>query len=200
MQEKLLMIVKIILAILLLPIVIGSTIAFQQELSRFDALSRNALIYGMGSYIILKLFVYDFSHVYLWGQNLITNMFQFLKPLVNLAPYVIPVYSMIVLIAYAVVACFGKVALYKSVFLFLFAFTFVMHIVLTAQDLYKKDGSAIKPTYFFGMSLVYILDVFLIALLASLILPGFSFPEFFGDLTAKTKEIYQLVISQLFKA
>ncbi len=194
------MVLKFLFAVLILPLVIASTFAFQNELVKFEPALRDALSWGMFSYIILKFFVYDFGVVYTFGQRLVTAAFQFLKPLVNAAPYVFPVYSMLVLAVYAVMSWMGGLDTWRTVFLFLFSFTFSMHIILTAQDLYNKDSSAGKPTYFFGMSLVYILDVFLMALLASLVLPGFSFPTFFNDLTGASGNIYKVVIGQLFKA
>ncbi len=200
MKDAFFVVLKFLFAVLILPLVIASTFAFQNELVKFEPALRDALSWGMFSYIILKFFVYDFGVVYTFGQRLVTAAFQFLKPLVNAAPYVFPVYSMIVLAAYAVVSWMGNLDAWRTVFLFLFAFTFSMHIILTAQDLYNKDSSAGKPTYFFGMSLVYILDVFLMALLASLVLPGFSFPTFFNDLTGASGNIYKVVIGQLFKA
>lgn len=199
MKDAFFVVLKFLFAILIFPLVVASTIAFQNELVKFEPALQDALSLGLFSYIILKFFVYDFSAVYTFGQSIVTAAFQFLKPLVNAAPYVLPVYSMIVLAAYAVVAWMGDLDTWRSVFLFLFSFTFSMHIILTAQDLYNKDSSAGKPTYFFGMSLVYILDVFLMALLASLVLPGFSFPTFFHDLTKASGDIYQVVLGQLFK-
>jgi hypothetical protein len=200
MKDAFFVVLKFLFAVLILPLVIASTFAFQNELVKFEPALRDALSWGMFSYIILKFFVYDFGIVYAFGQRLVTAAFQFLKPLVNAAPYVFPVYSMLVLAVYAVMSWMGGLDTWRTVFLFLFSFTFSMHIILTAQDLYNKDSSAGKPTYFFGMSLVYILDVFLMALLASLVLPGFSFPTFFNDLTGASGNIYKVVIGQLFKA
>ena len=200
MKDAFFVVLKFLFAVLILPLVIASTFAFQNELVKFEPALRDALSWGMFSYIILKFFVYDFGVVYTFGQRLVTAAFQFLKPLVNAAPYVFPVYSMLVLAVYAVMSWMGGLDTWRTVFLFLFSFTFSMHIILTAQDLYNKDSSAGKPTYFFGMSLVYILDVFLMALLASLVLPGFSFPTFFNDLTGASGNIYKVVIGQLFKA
>lgn len=200
MKDIFLVILKFLFAILILPLVVASTVAFQNELVKFEPTLRDALSLGLFSYIILKFFVYDFEAVYTFGQSIVTAAFQFLKPLVNVAPYVFPVYSIIVLMVYAVVSWMGNLDAWRNIFLFLFSFTFSMHIILTAQDLYNKDSSAGKPTYFFGMSLVYILDVFLMALLASLVLPGFSFPTFFHDLTSAAGDIYMMVLGQLFKA
>ena len=195
----LLLILKIVLAILLLPVVVGTTYAVQGELATFEPAIRQALFVGMVSYVLMRFFVYDFSVVYTFGQGLITTVFQFLKPLVNFAPYVLPIYTFAIIIAYGVLSLMGKMQpAWQGIFLFLLAFTFTMHIVLTAQDLYNKDSMAGKPNYFFGMSLVYIIDVFLMALFMSLAVKGFSFPHFFESLTGTSFKIYAAVFHQLF--
>jgi hypothetical protein len=199
MKDTFLLALKFVLAALLLPLVIGATLAFQGQLTAFDPALRQVVDLGVLSYVLLKFFVYDFMAVYVFGQNIMIAAFGFLKPLVNVAPYVIPIYSMIILIAYAVAAWLGKLEQLRPYLLFLLAFTFAMHIILTAQDLYKKDNAPGKPNYFFGMGLVYIVDVFLMALLASLVLSGFSFPEYFRMQTGIAAKIYTAVFTQLFR-
>jgi hypothetical protein len=195
----LLLILKFALAVILLPVVIGTTCALQNELATFEPAIRQALFVGMVSYVLMKFFVYDFSPVYAFGQGLLTTVFQFLKPLVNAAPYVLPIYTFAIIIVYGVLSLMGKMqGEWQWMFLFLSAFTFTMHIVLTAQDLYNKDSIAGKPNYFFGMSLVYIVDVFLMALIMSLAVQGFSFPRFFQELTGVSGHIYGAIFRQLF--
>jgi hypothetical protein len=129
----------------------------------------------------------------------VATVFQFLKPLVNFAPYVLPIYTLAIVIVYGILSLTGRMqGEWQGIFLFLLAFTFTMHIVLTAQDLYNKDSLAGKPNYFFGMSLVYIVDVFLMALVMSLAVKGFSFPHFFESLTGMSFKIYAAVFHQLF--
>ncbi|MBF0386493.1 MAG: hypothetical protein HQL20_01395 [Candidatus Omnitrophica bacterium] len=197
-QGSLLIGLKFALAFLLLPLVIGSTAALQGQIDGFDATIKHTLWSGLVIYLILKFFVYDFSHVYKFGQGMVTFCFQFLKPLVNAASYVIPIYTVFVLLAYAAVAALGQLAAWKSILLTLVSATFSMHIILTAQDLYAKDSVFGKPTYFFGMELVYIIDVFLIALVMNVVLPGFSFIEFFKSLGGVSLGMYKTAFGQLF--
>lgn len=193
-----LIVLKFVLAFLLLPLVIGSTVAIRGQIDGFNASVQHSLWFGLVSYLILKFFVYDFSDVYKFGQGMVTFCFQFLKPLVNAASYVIPIYTVFVLLAYAFIAAIGQLDTWKELLLTLVSATFSMHIILTAQDLYAKDSGAGKPTYFFGMELVYIIDVFLIALVMNVVLPGFSFIEFFKSLGGVSVGIYKMVIGQLF--
>lgn len=199
MKEFLLTGLKFTIAVVLLPVVMGITYAFQGELATFEPTIRQTMFEGMVTYVIMRFFIYDFNAVYTFGQGLVTSVFQFLKPLVNVAPYVLPTYTIILSILYGILSLLGKMeGEWQRLFLFLLAFTFTMHIVLTAQDLYNKDSAAGKPDYFFGMSLVYIIDLFFTALLLNLTVAGFAFTHFFLALTGTSFDIYKGVFHQLF--
>ncbi len=189
---------KFVVAFVILPVIIATTVAFQDQVEAFTPGLKQALWTGMVVYIILRFFVYGFGQVYQFGQQVVGFCFQFLKPLVNVAPYVVPIYTILALILYSIVNAMGKTGEYQSLFFSAFAFTFTMHIVLTAQDLYNKDSVPGKPTYFFGMGLVYIFDVFFIALLMNFTVPGFSFVHFFQSLAGTSIGIYKAVFHQLF--
>ena len=159
MVERLLVVLKFILAILLLPLVIGTVVALQGETAKLAPDLQHAILHGTIAYVLMKFFVYDFDAVYKYGQNIVGACFQFLKPLMNFAPYVIPIYTIFLVIAYAIVKVMGKMGPNNDlapVFFAVIAFSFAMHIILTAQDLYSKDSMAGKPDYFFGMALIFI--------------------------------------------
>jgi hypothetical protein len=198
MKDTILMIVKVVVTLLVLPVIVAITYAFQGQLAELDPALKHSLWLGVMVYMILKFFVYGFEHVYRFGQNIVTYCFQFLKPLVNVAPYVLPVFTILTLIVFAVLNAFDRVGDFRSIFFSAIAFTFAMHIILTAQDLYNKDASPGKPNYFFGMALVYIFDVFLIALIMHFTLPGFSFIKFFQSLASTSFDIYKTIFHQLF--
>ncbi len=198
MTEVALMTFKFVLAVVLLPLVLASTLALQGQIVELDAVLRHHLWVGMVGYLLLKCFVYDFDHVYRFGQGMVTFCFQFLKPLVSAASFVIPIYTIFVLLAYALMSAMGVLGDWKDLFFVLISATFSMHIILTAQDLYEKDTVVGKPTYFFGMQLIYIVDIFMMALLMNAIVPDFSFPQFFKVLSSTSFDIYQMVFMQLF--
>ena len=197
-QATAFVVLKFVLALLLLPIVIASTGALQEEILHFDATLQHDLWFGLVLYLALFFFVYDFALVYRFGQGVMTFCFQFLKPLVNFAPYVIPVYTIIVLVGFAILNAMGVKGEWKGLCYSMMAATFSMHIILTAKDLYQKDSTPGKPTYFFVMGVVYIVDVFFIALIMNMTLPGFSFVRFFQGLAGVTFNIYKAIFTQLF--
>ncbi|MBF0122585.1 MAG: hypothetical protein HQL21_04135 [Candidatus Omnitrophica bacterium] len=189
---------KYIFIFLLLPLVIASTVALREEILHFNATLQHDLWIGLVGYFMLYFFVYDLGFLYRLGQGATSFCFQFLKPLVNFAPYVIPVYTIVALIVFAVLSAIGLQGEWRGVFYSIMAATFAMHIILTAKDLYEKDSAPGKPSYFFGMGFVYIIDVFFIALVMNITLPGFSFVRFFLGLSETSFHIYKAIFTQLF--
>lgn len=203
MSEKIMLVLKFIFAALLIPLVIGTVMALRAEISRLDMLSQAAIYTGTLVYVLMKFFVYDLDAVYKFGQGIVGFCFQFLKPMMNFAPYVIPVYTILGIIAYAVFHATGALEGREPLGLVLIgaiAFTFAMHVVLTAQDLYKKDTLPGKPNYCFAMALIFIVDVFLMAILMGMAGKGFSFVDFFQKLGNASAHIYWAVFKQLFGA
>lgn len=199
MKDMFLTVLKFLTAVLLLPVVMGITYAFQGEVLRIEAAVYHSFLIGMVSYVIMRFFVYDFSALYAFGQGITTTIFRFFKPFGSAAPFVLPIYTIAIAILYWIFSLIGNMeGEWQQMFLFLLSFTFTMHIVMTAQELYNKDSSAGKPDYFFGMSLVYIVDLFFIALLLNLTLADFSFLRFFLALTGTSFDIYKAVFCQLF--
>ncbi len=201
MAEKIIIVLKFVFAALLLPLVIGTVLALRGEVAQFDAALQNALYAGTLAYVVMKFFIYDLDVVYKFGQSIVGFCFQFLKPVMNFAPYVIPVYTLIGIVVYAIIHATGVIGGREPLGLILIgaiAFTFAMHIILTAQDLYKKDTIPAKPNYFFAMSLIFIVDVFFMALLMGLAGKGFSFVSFFQKLGGASAQIYMAVFKQLF--
>lgn len=198
MKETFLYLFKIVAAALLFPSVIGATSALLTAYSAFDISVRGMLQSGFGFYLFCRLFVYDFSHVYLFGQRVVASLCGFFKPLMSAAPFVFPVYTFFVSLGYMLATALGQIEFFRPALLFLLAFTLGMHIIMTAGDLYAKDNVPGKPDYFFAISLIYLVDLFLAALLSGLIFPGFSFLEFFQGTADKSAAIYLKIFRQLF--
>ena len=198
MGEKMLVVLKFICAVLLIPMVIATVLALELGVGKLHPEIQQAIITGTIAYVLMKFFIYDFDAVYKFGQNMVGSCFQFLKPVMDFAPYVIPIYTLLVIIAYVIVNAMNKLGSYEPLFVTVIAFTFAMHVILTAQDLYNKDTTPGKPNYFFAMGLIFIVDVFLMVMLFSLAGKGLSFVQFFQGLSTTSGNIYTAVFKQLF--
>ena len=91
----LLNVAKLILGLLLLPFVYSISVSFFNTLR---SASQTALIYffaGIFTLLVVHLFIWELKIVYNAGQKLLALIFSFIKPLLRIAPYVLPTYTII---------------------------------------------------------------------------------------------------------
>ena len=70
------------------------------------------MLWGAGIYVGLNLFVYDFKDVYAFGKSWVEKIFTFFKP----AGYVVPVYSIFLIIIYEIFLILGRGASCSLIF------------------------------------------------------------------------------------
>ena len=197
-RGKIASILKFVFFLLILPLVVGSTIGFIKELRALPADLMDYFVNGVLVYLIIHVFIYEPQPIYQYGQRIVSAIFGFVSPLVKIAPFVLPIYSIIFLILFYFATLIFKSAQWGGYFMFLVSFTLTMHMVFTAKSLREKDSNVVKPNYFFLMSVVYLIDIFILALLLDLILVDFSFSNFFRTATGVTGSVYLAVFKQLF--
>lgn len=198
MKDKIIEILKFVFFILLLPLVVGSTVGFNYELGNLPEELSSAFIFGMAAYLIFHLFIYKPQGAYQYGQGLVSGVFKFFAPLVEVASFLIPIYAFIGLIGLAA-AVLGfhsaKMGWYCMVFI---GMTLTMHLIFASEALQAKEQSVLRPNYFFSISLIYIINIFIVAAVFYLVLKDFSFADFFGTAKGITLHAYRRVFNQLF--
>jgi len=193
-KEVFVAILKIIGFLLILPLIIASFIAFQGQILSLPVNKEVWVLWGMGTYVALNLFVYDFKNVYDFGKSLVEKMLTFFKP----AGYLVPIYSIFLIIIYVIALIFGRGALLQPYFLFALAFTLAMHLILTAHEIYESDKSILKAHYLFAFGAVLVAALFLISLLLAWAIPEYSFVGFVKSLAAQTFHLYHSIYKALF--
>jgi len=195
---RLVQVFKFIFFLVLIPLIVALTTGFIHELAELTRGQYQYFIWGMLSYLILHIFIYEPEPIYQYGKTLVADLFQFLSPLVKLAPVVLPIYSIVFLVLFYFTSFFFKNINLAHYYLFLISFTFSMHMIFIARELRAQDQTAFKPDYFFSITLVYVINVVIIALMLNLIFPTFSFIEFFRDVSQISRSIYYTIFHQLF--
>jgi len=192
-------IVKFILGLLLLPYVYSSSISLLNELNAIEKPLPDYLGYGVLAFLLIFFFIWEPVKLYTKGQRILEFVFQFFRPLVRVAPYLLPIYTIILLVVYGVTALAGgrSVELVRY-FLFLFGFTMALHLVFSAKTLRSKQGDFLKGNYIFGFSFVYILNLTLLAFCLNLIFKAFSFVNFSNNLFKAGSGIIYALFRQLF--
>lgn len=197
-SSKVFSIIKFILGIFLLLFVYPQTVSFLNEFIRLEKPLQNYFWLGLISLLIIYLFVWEPVIVYLKGQKLLELIFRFFKPLVRVAPYVLPIYTIILFVIYGVLSLLFKSSNLINYFVFLFGFSTGLHLIFSAKSLRSKHQDFLKANYIFGFSFIYIINLILLSFCLNLIFKEFSFVNFFNNSFQIAKNIFSSIFIQLF--
>lgn len=199
MKGRFLSILKFFLALLLLPVVIGATVSFLENLRLMDRSIYVSFGWGVVVYLILHILLYQPAQVYDTGKKISEKALGFLSPLVKVAGFCVPIFTILSLFAYYLTLLIWKKEGLFVYFVFAAAFTFTMHLVFTANSLKGKNAGRLRENYFFSIFLVYIVNIFIIAGIFSFLSGDFNFLEFFRRSMIVAGAIYTASFKQLFE-
>ncbi len=191
-------IIKFILGICLLPFVYSSSVAFLNEFSLVERPLQNYLWSGIAVFLIIYLFIWEPAIIYAKGQKLLELIFSFFKPLLRVAPYLLPIYTIVLFTVYIIISLVTKSAALLNYTVFLFGFTLALHLVFGAKSLRSKQGDFLKGNYIFGFSFVYILNLILASLFLNFVFDKFSFVNFTNNSFNAAANIFVAIFKQLF--
>lgn len=213
-------IIKLIIGILAAPLAYSVTLAFYENCILIKEIARdfNYFIWGIVIYVILHLLFYKPTYLYVLGHEAVhagvawlfggkiksfkvsedggsvgTDKSNFV---IELAPYFIPIYAIIITVVYFVIA--SSYAINGTLFVFLIGFALAFHVVSTIEIMKIRQPDIMKSGYFFSIVIVYIINILVISLIFSLVFPGFSIKKFCIDLVLSSKQIYVSIVWQLF--
>lgn len=214
------LIIKFIIGILALPVAVAATKAFYSNLILIKEVAPNLhyFFWGIVVYVVLHLLFYKPAYLYVLGHEAVhagvawifggkiksfkvseeggqvaTTKSNFI---IELAPYFIPIYTMIITAIYFVVS--RSYPIQGGTFMFLIGFTLAFHLVSTIETMKIKQPDIIKSGYIFSIAIVYVVNIIVISLIFGMVFEGFSISKFFLDLWMASKYIYVAVIRQLF--
>lgn len=191
-------IIKLVLGISFLPFVYSSTVSFLKQLVRLDHLAVSHFWYGLITFLVIYLFVWEAQIVYNAGHKVLEFIFSFFQPLVKVAPYLLPVYVIVIFLIYLVLAVFVDNAGLVNITMFLFGLSFILHLTFSSRAIRSKKGDMLKSNYIFGFSFIYIVNLGLLAFILNVIFRDFSFVNFCNNSYAIAVDILERVFSQLF--
>ena len=187
---------QVILAIFLVPAVIGVTHGFHHELLKMGPLY-DLFVCGIGTYLVLHVLIFVPVGVHQFGKSGMSGIFKFNEVTAAIMPYVLPFYLTLLVIGYWSAKLFLQVRGLEQYFMFFFGFLLTMQVSLSAHDLKEQNSEGIKSGYFFQLTMVYLWSIFFAALILHLTLK-FSFPDFFREFIHVSWKIYTAVWEQLF--
>ena len=215
-------ILRFIISILLIPVCVIITISFYNSMFAIKEVSGSGLYFILGAllYSMMHLLLFRLDFLYVFGHESMHAFATFCSGgkasdmkvsgkggsvktttpnfFVMLAPYLIPVYTVILAAAYFILSFFIDITKYSGTFIFLIGFTLMLHLAYTAESIRDKQSDLIKTGYFSSISFIYIVNLILVFLIVSLFFQGASFVNFITDVYVKTKVFYWSFWKQLF--
>lgn len=189
-------IIKFALALCLLPFVYSVSVSFLEELVVVEKAAQRSFWAGIISLLILYLFVWEPVIIYAKGQKLLEMLCVFFKPLVRVAPYLLPIYTLVLFAAYWLAA---YVLRWEAQFVvFLIGFSLALHLIMSAKTIRGKQGDFLKANYLFGFSFIYILNILLLGFFFSLVFDPFSFVHFCNRSYGIAAGVISAVCTQMF--
>ncbi|MBN1913969.1 MAG: hypothetical protein JW788_06180 [Candidatus Omnitrophica bacterium] len=195
---KLFGILKFSLGVCLAPFVYSTTAAFLNESRSIAKAITDYFFYGIIAFLVLYLFIYEPVKLYNRGQKILEVVFRFFTPLIRIAPFLFPIYTILLVCVYFIWALFDKSNSALRYFAFLFGFSIALHFVFSAKILRGKGGDFLKSNYIFGFSFLYIVNISLLALVFNLMFKTYSFVNFCNYSFGVAKGIFSVVLRQLF--
>lgn len=197
MKDAFLMLIKIIFAVLLMPICYALTSGFLREMPMIGDYAI-FFTWGVVVYVLLQLFFYTPQGLFQVGQKVFGEIFKSIPLLAACVPLFVPIMPTIVLVACFVTISFFDYLPAKSYFMFFAGFTFAMHLILSAHAEFEEDTSGLKPHYLFLFSLTYIFNIVILASLLALNFSEFSLTNVGMSAYDTATNIYTAVYNQLF--
>ena len=213
-------IVKFIVGVLSIPIMFAVTVAFYDNIVAVKELTGilQYFMWGIGAYIAIHLLFFKPTFVYVMGHEAVHAVTSWVmggkissfkvsqeggsvtttktNTVVELSPYFVPIYAVILMAVYFVVAY--SYSINGSVFVFLIGFTLALHVIMTIEVMKTRQPDLMESGYLFSIVVVYVLNIVIIALLFSLLFRSFSAKKFFVDSFVVSKDIYAAILRQLF--
>ncbi|MFH1656136.1 MAG: hypothetical protein ABH954_05985 [Candidatus Omnitrophota bacterium] len=200
MTRSIISVLKLILAILLLPVVIFASINFFAQLNLVGETIYDFFLWGIFSFLILYHFIYAPEYFYRKGQDGVLAVFKFFSPLVKIASFCLPIYTILFLIILGLDRLvFENINITREL-CFLISFSLTFHMIFTASAFKTNTADTLRATYFFSMQMIYLVNLFIIAFCFHYFFENFSFIDFFNNAIRQTVEIYKLVFVQFFIA
>ena len=214
--------IKNAIAILFIPIVISLTKTFYLELAGVKSLTGPArhFLWGFSAYafmyiVLFKMdFLYVLGHefmhviaVWIFGGKVISvkvkknrgsvtstkkNIF------IDLAPYLVPVYTVLVSLGYLIASSFWQLDSYLPHFIFIAGFAFSFHLIMTIEKVKIEQPDFLDFGYLNSLILIYLVNVIVMAFFFKFLFSDFIFGNFMDSFFTSTKELYIAIYEQLF--
>ena len=195
--------IKLLISLLLIPVGIGLSRALYVLLAQVRVGSRLELwfVCGLGAYALLFALGYRLQFLYVFGHESVHALVSLVcggsirsfrvseqsgrvattknNFLITLAPYFVPFYTLLLGLGFAAARYFAApLDRVTPLFLFLLGMSIAFHLFMTITALATKQPDIIQQGRFFSLTLIYCVNIIIIALVISGIFRHPGFPAF----------------------
>ncbi len=214
---------KILIGFVLVPVCIGTSQAFYDLLGSLRAAGRAPRFFlgGIITYVGIHLLFFKLDYLYVLGHEAVHAVFTWIfggavksfrvsakggsvattksNFLISLAPYFFPLYTVLISLIFLVAQFFFKAIFeYTNVFMYLVGFSLAFHLIMTADTLKTKQPDLAENGYVFSLTLIYILNILILALSLSFIFENVKMFPFLKDAFHFSRDIVWVIREQLF--
>lgn len=214
--------IRLLLGILLIPICIGYSFAFYHHLlvlRRIDS-PEIALLLGITAYLAVHVLLGAPSRAYVFGHELThatatwvsggqvkgmkvgakkgsvtTNK---ITGFTALAPYLVPVYAVLVVLAYGLTGFFMDVRPWIHWFFFGLGAALAFHLVFTVEALKQKQSDLDVLGPLLSLCFIYWANLALVVTVMSWTVPEVRFMAYLSDGFHRAQHLYAALFRQLF--
>lgn len=215
-------ILRFIISVLLIPICVIVTLSFYDGIFAIRDVSKSGLYFILGAllYSMMHLLLFRLDFLYVFGHECMHAFATFCSGgkasnmkvsgkegsvktttpnfFVVLAPYLLPIYTVIIAAVYFILSFFIDIAQHSGIFIFMIGFTLMFHLAYTAESMRDKQSDLIKAGYLSSISFIYIVNLVMVFLIISLLFREVSFVDFMTSIYVKTKFFYYSFWKRLF--
>lgn len=216
-------VLKLLLGILIIPVCIGISVGFYEQLNRIKVVSyyhQKYFVIGIVAYLVVHVLIFKPSYLYIFSHEFMHAIATWISGgkvksfkvsskggsvgvtksnlFIALAPYFFPFYTIVVTIVFFAVKFFLIKSIDYNPLLFAIGFTLAFHIIITVDFLKIRQTDLMHAGYLFSICLIYIVNIIVIGLIFSLLFSSVTFKAFLMDTYLNSKDIYVGMYRQLF--
>ena len=215
-------ILRVCFGLLLLPVCAGCSFAFYEQIlaPRQVGQPEVALLLGVTAYLAIHVLFGAPNRAYVFGHELthasaawvsggqvkgfkagakqgsvVTNK---VTGFIALAPYMIPVYAVLVALAYGIAGFFWDVRPYLSWFLFGLGASLAFHLVFTVEALKQKQSDLEVLGPVLSVGLIYLANISFVLAILSLVVPEVRFGAYLHGGYQASLDLYRGIFTQIF--
>lgn len=214
----------VLVAMALLPTLLGYTAAFVAFLASVPTMTAAQLAFLLGStaYLAWHTMVGKPLKLYVFGHEMMHAVATWISGGqvkafrvsakgghvagtktnlgIALAPYLIPVYSVLVALLYVVAGWFWNVRAYASWFYGALGATLAFHFAFTAEFVKTRQPDLIESGRLLSLTFIYWANLAFVALAVALVTPAMRFWNYVADGYQRSGALYAALVRQLFGA